>query len=194
MTMLDASMKKRVLGVATYSATRFKEGGLVTLTAVGVLPCINYEAQLEQRPERILPPNWDMAFYIEDVCLKALKPFELSVIVSGSNEAESITVVDSIGRHEVPVITVSSINVSEQPFAAACDLDEFCVYARVPAPFTGQQHQGCIVLPADVIVAAIYYRAFGPASKADCDAFVEENCIKFAGDYPLPWLENEAEE
>ncbi len=71
----------RLLGLAEYEARWIHITFMVKLTAKGTLPCFNYEAQLEQRPERVLPPMWDMLFYVEPVCEKALRPFEKEVVI-----------------------------------------------------------------------------------------------------------------
>ena len=41
----------RVFGYGEYEARWIQRSSLVKLTAKGILPCSNYRAQLEQRPE-----------------------------------------------------------------------------------------------------------------------------------------------
>ncbi|UWQ36565.1 hypothetical protein K3552_13780 [Leisingera aquaemixtae] len=187
---MSENLARRVLGTATYTATRSSVDGLATLRAVGVLPCANYEAQLEKRPERILPPFWEMAFYVQDVCLRALKPFDISVVVNGSGGAAQITVYDAAGEHHVAVEAAPETTATEDPFTTAGERDQFIVYGRLPAPVSG--HQGCIVVPADFLVAAIYYRAFGPASRVECDDFALQNCSPFSSGtgFPFPLAED----
>lgn len=182
---MPENIEQRVLGTATYTATRSSADGLVTLRAVGVLPCLNYEAQLEKRPERILPPFWEMVFYVQDVCLTALKPFDIRVVVNGSGGATHITVFDAAGEHHVPVESATATTATEDPFTTADERDQFIVYGRLPTPASG--HHGCIVVPADSMVAAIYYRAFGPASRAECDEFALQNCSPFSSGTGFPW-------
>jgi hypothetical protein len=49
----------------------------------------------------------------------------------------------------------------------------FIVYSRtdkLPA------YEGCIVVNESDLVAAIYTKAYGPASKGDCESWVSKNC------------------
>lgn len=184
---------KRTYGVANYKATWIGKSLLVRLTASGILPCYNYTAQLEKRPERVEPPNWDMIFYTQDVCLKALKPFNVEVTIPNTTGATSILVYDALGEQYVPIEYDVEFAEPEAsgPIECCADKDEYIVYARLPKPGSG--HQGCIVVPADSVVIAIYYKAFGPAPKAECDAFVLKNCAAVAplggGDVPFPLVE-----
>ncbi|MBF9052183.1 hypothetical protein GTA62_19670 [Roseobacter sp. HKCCD9010] len=82
----------KVLGCASYRAHWVQRSNLVRLTATGVLPCLNYMAQLEQRAERVIPPNWNMVFYVEDYCQRALQPFSVSVVMTNSSGADAILV------------------------------------------------------------------------------------------------------
>lgn len=181
---------KRTYGIAEYSANWIGKSLLVKLTASGVLPCANYSAQLEKRPERVDPPNWDMIFYTQDVCLKALKPFTVEASFPNTTGAKSIVVYDAIGKHEVSIEFDAEQADAEDygPIECCADRDEYVVYGRLPKPDTG--HKGCIVVPADNIVLGIYYRAFGPASKVECDAFALKNCAPaspfLGGDVPFP--------
>ena len=52
-------------GAGYYTAHFVGRSNLIKLTAAGVLPCSNYLAALEQRPERVAPPNWNMIFLTE---------------------------------------------------------------------------------------------------------------------------------
>lgn len=171
--MTDQS-KKRVLGVANYEARWVAKSLLVRLTANGILPCANYDAQLEKRPERVVPPMWDMVFLVEDVCLKALRPFSINVVMPNTSNAKEIIVRDAAGEHHVPILQPLEISPEPSLLKSAADLDQYIVYAKLPN--TGDGHHGCIVVPADTFVTAIHYRAFGPASKADCESFAHDNC------------------
>lgn len=182
-------MATKVLGSATYSALRSPLEGIVTLTARGVLPCFNYRAELEQRPEKILPPMWQLVFWVEDVCLRAIKPFEVSVVVHGAG-SRPLRVLDATGWVEVPIT---------DPFVPV-DLwkdriadDAYLVYARLPVPENGELNNGCMIVPEGTIVPAIYYSAFGPSSKAECQKWLTDNCSR--DDFPgwslrggeVPW-------
>ncbi len=156
----------KVLGSATYTATWVARSNLVKLTAIGILPCSNYVVQLEQRPERVTPPNWNLVFFVEETCEKGLRPFAETVHMINATGATSIIVHDAVGEHEIPI---------QQAFEAeTLSPKDHMVYARLPRPETG--HNACLVVPADSMVTAIHYRAFGPATKQDCERFVAETC------------------
>lgn len=165
----------KVLGVAEYEARWIQRSFMVRLTAKGILPCCNYEAQLEKRPERVIPPMWDMVFFVENVCMEAVKFFEVEAVILNAAGAKTISVRDATGEHEVPIQEALSARENSTAFKSAADLDLFIVYGKLPKIDGG--HHGCIVVPADSFVTAIHYRAFGPASKAECDEFLLKNCI-----------------
>ena len=143
----------RVLGSATYEAHWVQRSNLVRLTAKGLLPCSNYIAQIEQRPERITPPMWDMIFYVPDSCQKALHFFEERVTMVNSTGATSITVRDAAGTHEVSIR--HQFDFADDDGAAVAEEEEkFIVYAKLPRPDKG--HNGCIIVPFDSLVTAIH--------------------------------------
>ena len=176
-----------VLGTALYTAIRTPRSDLVVLTAVGILPCANYIAELVQRPERIFPPMWSMVFYTQPLCLRALKPFEVKVHmnIEDSGTEQHITVFDAAGENRI--LIVNQIPAAE---LRGADPELFKVYARLPHPGRNRSgHAGCVVVPADAMMPAIYYTAFGPASKADCDAFLIASCgpaAMMGGEVPWP--------
>lgn len=179
----------KVLGNARYEAHLVQRSSLVRLTARGLLPCSNYMAQLEQRPERIEPPMWDFVFYVADTCEKALRYFEETVTMNNSVGAATISVRDASGTHDVPV-KHQFVPGEEAEEEELTDEEQFMVYAKVPKPEVG--HKGCILVPADSIVTAIHYAAFGPASRDECEAFLQDNCsgpadlFRLAGG-EIPW-------
>jgi hypothetical protein len=174
-----------VLGTAQYTAIRAPRSDLVVLTAVGILPCANYIAELVQRPERIFPPMWSMVFYTQLLCLRALKPFEVKVHmnIEDSGAEQHITVFDAAGENKV--LIVNQIPAAEMRLAVP---ESFKVCARLQAPGVNRSgHTGCIVVPADALMPAIYYTAFGPAPKPECDAFVVASCGAAAMGGEVPW-------
>jgi hypothetical protein len=187
---MSTEKSQRVLGVGQYEARWVQRSTLVELTATGILPCINYHAQLEQGPERVVPAIWDMVFYVQDVCLKALRPFRTSVIVHDAASADRLIVHDAAGRHEVPIQPW----IGAEPFVArseAIEVDLHSVHARLPR--IGDRPYGCIVVPHGTLLPAIYYRVFGPAPLQACEAFRAKNCelseakpLAAGGDVPWP--------
>lgn len=173
---------KKVLGTAIYRAVRSPFTGQIELTAQGILPCANYRAELEKRPDKTLPPIWNLVFHIEPVCLRMVLPFKLKAYMAGDT-ASTVQVYDARGTHEVPVVDPIVMPLDDL-FKAA---DQFEVYARLPAP--PDHHHGCIIVPEGSLVPAIYYHAFGPASEAECQAWMAENCNRFdlAKSPDVPW-------
>ena len=190
--MTEQAKTQRVLGVAEYEARWIARSFMVRLTAKGVLPCCNYEAQLEMRPERVLPPMWNMVFFQEDYCLKALKFFDVEAIILNAEGATSISVTDATGEHQVPIQEHLSPTNNSEALKSAAEQDQYIVYAKLPK--IGDAHHGCVIVPADFLVTAIHYRAFGPASKSDCDSFAQKHCASekklFSKETPggeIPW-------
>ena len=183
----------RVLGVGQYEARWVQRSFMVKLTAWGILPCRNYRAQLEMRPERVIPPMWDMVFYVQDICQEALRPFKSEVIMLNAKGAKGIHVRDAVGEHEVPIKQAVPVTDIGSVVKAAANKDEYRVYALL----TGivDKHYGCIIVPVGAIVPAIYYTVYGPASMKECQAFVADNCSQELPDFgeaearggEIPW-------
>jgi len=86
---------------------------LIVLTATGVLPCRNYIAQLEQRPERIFPPEWSMVFFAQDYCERAILEFVETVrFVGDPGTTSEVFVHDALGRHPVTVQTLERSDIT----------------------------------------------------------------------------------
>ncbi len=49
------------------------------------------------------------------------------------------------------------------------------VLARLPIPASDEPHGGCVIAHPEAMIAALHDVAFGPASSADCVAFVARN-------------------
>ena len=189
---MSTEHSKRVLGIGQYEARWIQRSTLVELTATGILPCFNYQAQLEKGPEKVLPAVWDMVFYLQDICLKAIRPFSTSVIVHDAASAEKLIVHDAAGRHEVPIQQW----IGAEPLVArteAIEVDLFSVHARLPK--IGDRPYGCIIAPYGTLLPAIYYRVFGPAPLLACEEFKAKQCqpagarLRAKGsDVPWPWI------
>ncbi|MEM7299590.1 MAG: hypothetical protein AAF468_00780 [Pseudomonadota bacterium] len=185
-----SALPLKVLGMGVYEARWIGRSFLVRLTARGILPCSNYEAALEQRPEKIFPPMWNMVFYVSETCEKGLKYFEESVTVYAEG-ADSLTVHDATGGHDVPIQPAFPLRTDENN-AAFAEPEKLCVYAVLPAPIDG--HRGCLIVPCGTILPAIYYPAFGPASREECEEFVASNCVTLPKEFKsltaggeIPW-------
>ena len=175
------------LGTGTYSARWVNRSNLIELTASGILPCSNYRAQLEVRPERVVPPMWTLLFFTEDFCIRANRPFTKTVRMIGDpNSTKAITVFDAGGEHQVPVEAAREAQDSE---TAAKTADRFVVYSDIVGP--GERPTGCFLVPEGWLVLAIYVARHGPAPKAECEAWIADNCAEGeaalrAGEIPWP--------
>jgi hypothetical protein len=72
--------------------------------------------------------------------------------------------------HELLGVYVNGERALRVPIHA--EPDTFQVIALVGQP----RPTGCSVIPADAFFPMIYYRAFGPGSKEECDKWVVEHC------------------
>lgn len=182
------------LGVARYSARFVNRSNLIELTAAGILPCSNYSAQLEQRPEDVSPPNWNMVFYTEPSCEKALQAFEVTVSMIGTpGETEIVRVRDALGWQEVPVAPGSAAAPESAPAFAEAGImppaDEYLVYSDIVPP--GHKPTGCFIVPEGTLVVAIYAWRYGPAPRSECEAWIDANCaasVARGGEVPWPLL------
>ena len=161
---------KEVLGVARYGALRSPYSGDIELIAIGTLPCRNYRAKLVQRAQTVLPPEWDMVFVTQDICVTAVRPFEATVSMAGAGATE-VVVHDSTGVVRVQV-TDPFVPTSELPDTANPNL--FDVYSLLSSEEA--QNFGCIVIPHGSLVPAIYKHVYGAASFTDCNKWMTENC------------------
>ena len=56
--------------------------------------------------------------------------------------------------------------------------DKFIVIAIVVADAPQDAAPvGCLVVPEDSVYPAIYYQAYGPASKKSCEDWKDSNCV-----------------
>lgn len=88
---------------AAYSAVQF--GETVYLFANGVVPTGGYEISLNQRPERIYPPNFQLKMTPPDgMAIQVITPFTVQAKFGANNPIPAVTIMDSKGRHRVPVL------------------------------------------------------------------------------------------
>ncbi|WP_299822960.1 hypothetical protein [uncultured Jannaschia sp.] len=182
----------KVYGVGQYSARWVQRSSLVEITTSGLLPCLNYSASLEKRPERVLPPMWDMIFYTQDVCLAAVKPFYITqqFAMDEVTDGQKVILYDATGQVEVPIERDGDIKVSSAAEGIKRLInDMYIVYAQLPKH--SGTYKGCIIGHVNSAVLGIYYRAYGPASRAECDKWLSDNCAEAdfelaSGEIPWP--------
>ncbi len=163
---MERKTTTRMLGCADYKAQWVDDSMAVRLTARGFLPCANHFAQLEKRADG----GWEMVFYTQDSRDETYSPFCLQAIVMASDGQNSVIVSDALGHHEINIRPAEKVVVAQ-------DARDHIVYARksvlnVPDETFFTQSVGTKVLP-------IYAHAFGPASKADCTAFIASANVDF---------------
>ncbi len=155
----------RMLGCADYEAKWMDESQMVQLTARGFLPCTNHYAQLEAGSEA-----WNMVFYTQKSCLETYTPFCLQAVMAVAENRSTIAVRDALGLHEI-AIRPAVLGVPEQ------DEGQYCVYARKTAVRVPDETY--FIQPAGTKVLPIFSHAYGPASKAECAAFIASANMDF---------------
>ncbi len=152
-------------GVGTYKALRLTPSAIL-IVAFGHAPNLTTRVSLEQLPWRIFPPWFALFFDEPPISLPATRRFVEVKVFPYPKGQTTVTIIDAGGTHTVKIE------------------DEFD-FARLSAPADGmflvyQQlgRDNCIVVPEDALVPAIFARAFGPASEADCIAWATANCGK----------------
>ena len=151
----------RMLGCAEYEAKWMDDSMAVQLTARGFLPCANHFAQLEKRGDG----HWETVFYTQDSRIEKPTPFCQHVILMVESDQDSVFVVDALGRHEVAISPAESVVPEDQTGV-------YIVYARKTA--VNVPDETFFTQPVGTKVLPIYSRAFGPSSKAECDAFIAD--------------------
>ena len=108
-------------GAIAYAAVARADG--VTLSAALELPTANYTVSFVQRPERIVPPMYDLT------CLppagatpQVITKYMPSTAVTGANAGDNITVHDASGPHSVPVTTEVDTSAGGPGHAAAGEM------------------------------------------------------------------------
>jgi len=156
----------RMLGCADYKAQWVDGSMVVRLSARGFLPCANHYAQLE----KTAAGDWEMVFYTQDSRDETYSPFCLQTIVMATEGQTSVLVNDALGGHEIR-IRPAEMEATEP------DTCEYIVYARKSA--LNVPDETYFTQPVDTKVLPIYARAYGPASKVECAAFISSANMDF---------------
>jgi len=149
----------RMLGCADYEAKWVGNSMAVRLTARGFLACENHFAQLEKRPDG----GWEMVFIAQDCEEESYFPFCAQAIVLVEGSQNTVSVSDALGSYEIAI----------QPAGQAAPEEsqgDHIVYARTTA--VNVPDETYFTQPVGTKVLPIYARAFGPAKKAECAAFI----------------------
>lgn len=156
-------------GVAhDYQAARLTDFAIL-IAAVGEAPNLNTRVTLEQLPWRIYPPHFGLFFETPQITLPATRPFVVWQVAGYPAAPTEVVIIDANGRHVVKLEKTFGLrSMTEQVNAEKA----FLAYRQVGVP------GNCMVAPFDAMVPMIFQRAFGPATYADCEAWVAQNCGK----------------
>lgn len=153
-------------GVGTYRVIRIADHAILVI-AEGFAPNLTTKVSIEQLPWRIFPPQFALFFDEPPIGLPALKPFVVSAVFAYPKDRDSVTIIDAAGAHEIKI----GGEINWLQMEAQADEGQFIVYRQIG-------RSNCLIVPHDRIVPAIFARAFGPASQADCKAWAAQHCDK----------------
>jgi hypothetical protein len=151
-----------------YQATRLTDTS-VLIFAAGEAPNLNTQVSIELLPWRIFPPHFGLFFETPQVGLPATRPFLVWGIFPYPKGIDELVIVDAAGRHTVPILGAFPFAASERKLQEA---PSFVAYRQIGVA------SNCMLAPADAMVPMIYSRAFGPATQAECQAWIDKNCGK----------------
>jgi len=140
-----------------------RKDGVISVTVTGNLPNSCYEASVVCK------------------CLSGTAQVFIEETTKPSSEICLMYKVPWVRHAKIPDETHDQVMVfiNGDPVAKAevqQEPEQYRVIAQTAS--TGDDYQGCSVIPADAFYIAIYSSVFGPATKAECDKWVMENCVK----------------
>jgi len=162
-------------------AYAFRKDGVIYVTVSGNLPNSCYTAEIVDKYPGgnivyIRDPGSAQVFIDEflkpnsGVCLMVLVPW-----------VSHVSIVDDVYNHVAIFVNgdpVEKVEVNDEP-------KEFRVIALTASEVEG--FKGCSVIPSNAVYPAIYNSVYGPNSKAECDEWLKENCVKLMGsDWSFP--------
>ncbi len=156
-------------GVAQiYRAARAPGFPLVVICAAGETPNLNTRVTIEQLPWRIFPPHFGLFFETPPIFLPATRPFAVWHAAGYPVGVDEVMIIDANGRHVVKIEPTLAPSPEGRDVNAG---EQFLAYKQIGFP-------NCMIAPVDAMVPMIFARAFGPASYADCEAWIAQNCGK----------------
>jgi hypothetical protein len=145
-----------------------RKHGRITVFVVGQLPDTCHTAEVVDKYPGgnrvyVRDPGFAQVFIAERVsssgpCLEVLVPWFAAVDILDSEHTEVQVFVNEDLKLTIPVVEAS---------------DRYVVYELTVS--TGPD-RGCIIVPEDQPVLAIYSHVFGPASHDECAKYVQDNC------------------
>lgn len=155
-------MAKKVLGKASYSATRI--GGMVRLSASGQVAHWNDKTDFDALPFLIFPPIYGFYFIEQDISLPAVRPFTYEETISYPVTSKTVRIHDADGRHDVPI---ADIRVPDMDVAVEAG-KVYCVYEWPGV-------KPLLIAKKDAILPAVYTKVFGPDAYKACQKYVKDN-------------------
>lgn len=153
-------------GVGRYAALRIADAAIL-IVATGTAPNSTTTVTLEQLPWRIFPSRFGLFFDDAPITLPVTRPFVVTGVFAYPKDVASVTIVDALGHHQIPI----AADIDMAKMEERSDSAEYLVYRRLDST-------SCLIAPSDQAVPAIYTRAFGPAPLAACEAWSSNNCGK----------------
>jgi len=155
-------------GIAqTYHVARLTNAAVI-IVAIGEAPNFNTRVTIEQLPWRIYPPHFGLFFETPEIALPATRPFVVWAVAGFPADIDELTIVDANGRHVVKIASAIRFQAADKDVNAE---KAFLAYKQIGLP-------NCMIAPFDAMVPMIFTRAFGPATYADCEAWIAQNCGK----------------
>lgn len=156
--------------------------GSYFLTVSGTKPCRNMKVTLSPRIYVRCPEYWGIEVVGHlpgGICLDAIGRYEETIELTGITGSRGIEVIGA-SRSETRDVPGGCSDGRDFSAASGKPGDRFIVIALTGS--AGEKHQGCRVVPEDSAYPAIYSPVFGPASREECENWVQENCGFDGGD------------
>ena len=159
-------------GMYDVKAYAVRKDGVISVTITGNLPNSCYEASVVDKY-----PGGNIVYVVD--------PGSAQIFIKESTEPGSeiclMYLVPWVGHAKIPDETHDQVTVfiNGEPEVIAQvqkEPEQYRVIALTAS--AGDGYQGCSVIPADAFYLAIYSSVFGPATKAECDKWLIENCVK----------------
>ncbi len=158
--------------------------GSYFLTVRGERPCLNMQVTLSPYIYIRCPEYWGIEVVGHlpgGICLDAIGRYEETIELTGITGSQGIEVIGATKTElrEVPGGCDASAHLTAD--RATDDRGErFIVIALTGS--TGRKHTGCRLVHDDDMYPAIYSQVFGPASRPECEEWMEVHCGYDEGD------------
>lgn len=153
----------KVFGEGIYTA--YRQNGILHVQAKGMKPYAQTKVSLEELPFLIYPPQFALFFETDGIASPVELPFDIERAFSNYPRVPAVHIADKNGGH--------SIHIEDKAATSSADVQAYAVYRQV-----GTDHY--MIAKADAIVAAIYFKVFGPDTYENCYKYVQEHGANFS--------------